>query len=81
MKIYELRKRTDLKGQNPWEPWYDKAFGFIILAKSEDEARKIASENCGDEGPDAWLSNNYSSCNVLDSHGSSRLILRDFASA
>jgi hypothetical protein len=23
-----------------WEPWYDKAFGFVVRAETEEDARK-----------------------------------------
>lgn len=50
MKIFELRPVENLKDRdNPWNPWYDKSFGFIVRAETEAEARKIANENAGDE--------------------------------
>ncbi len=43
MKLYLLRP---LK---VWQPWYDKCFGMVIRANSEEEARKEASNHSGDE--------------------------------
>jgi hypothetical protein len=66
---------------NPWEPWYDKAFGFVIRAETEVEARIIASKNHGDEGEDAWLSSELASCIPLRNAGDPGVILRSFRSA
>ena len=50
MKIFELRPVENLKNNdNPWKPWYNKSFGFIVRAETEAEARKYADENAGDE--------------------------------
>lgn len=39
-----------------WKPWYDKCFGFVVSADTEQQARIIASRSgeTGDEGPDIW---------------------------
>ena len=50
MKLWLLRPRENFaKGNNPWHPWYDKYFGFVIRAETEDEARSIATEADGPE--------------------------------
>lgn len=50
MIVWILSARDDLdENDNPWKPWYDKNFGFIIRAKTEKEAREIADENAADE--------------------------------
>lgn len=94
MKLYVLRPiEVLLKNDNPWEPWYDKAFGFVIRAETPDRARQIAHENAGDENrgefagrPRAntktpWLDKKYSTCEELKEGGEEELIVRDFASA
>jgi hypothetical protein len=86
MKIWILLPREDLeKNDNPWEPWYDKAFGFIIRAETEKEAREKADEDAGDENRGdtrhPWLEKKYSSCEELSQDGESMVIIRDFASA
>jgi hypothetical protein len=65
----------------PWEPWYDKAFGFVIRAASEQDARQMASENAGDEGPDVWLDHTKTTCTLLTTDGEWCVICRDFARA
>lgn len=47
MKLWLLRPRTDLE-YSPWAPWFDKAFGFVIVAQTEGEARKIAFTETGE---------------------------------
>lgn len=39
MKIWLLRP---IDGCDEWNPWYDKAFGFVVCANSEQEAREAA---------------------------------------
>ena len=90
MKLWLLRPAGPKT--SPWEPWYDKAVGFVVRAATEDEARRLANENGGDEvgevrnlvyrtGGDPWLDPALSSCVELASTGPSGLIIRDFKSA
>ncbi|GAG23345.1 unnamed protein product [marine sediment metagenome] len=94
MKIFELRPVEDLKdNDNPWEPWYDKSFGFIVRAETEAEARKHADENAGDENraeflntktantKNPWLDEKYSTCVELNGDGEAGMIMQDFARA
>jgi hypothetical protein len=89
MKLFELRPVEGLKEDNPWNPWYDKSFGFIVRAETEEEARKIAHENSGDEALDeqynrtipAWLNKEYSTCTELTDDGEAGMIMQDFARA
>ncbi len=94
MKLYKLTPAEELlEIDNPWSPWYDKAFGFIIRAETPERARQIAHENAGEENkgefagrPRAntqtpWLDEKYSTCRELEKMGEEGLIIRDFASA
>jgi hypothetical protein len=48
--IWVLRPRDNRDGDwDPWNPWYDKIFGLIVAAETEEEARETAQENSGDE--------------------------------
>ncbi|KKK81891.1 hypothetical protein LCGC14_2808870 [marine sediment metagenome] len=81
------------EGDDPWDPWYDKAFGFVIRAETEQRAREIANENSGDENrgkflgqktantKSPWLDPKYSTCEELLQDGPELLVLRDFAAA
>lgn len=79
MQIYLLKPINEIK--EPWKPWYDKAFGFVVRAACEEDARRFASYQCGDEGADAWLNPSLSICDVLSNDGEDGVILRNFASA
>ncbi len=70
-----------IKPIEDWEPWYDKAFGFVVRASSEVHARQVAAEEAGDEGPDVWLDAAKTRCEVIDSNGPPCVLCRDFASA
>lgn len=74
--------------QGPWSPWYDKAFGFVVRAETEAEARQFAAEQGGDENPSSdsaegspWLDASLSSCVNLTAEGPAGVILKDFWSA
>lgn len=76
---------------NPWDPWYDKAFGFVVRAETEKEARQFIGKEAGDETrngspgggerPDVWTNPKFSSCVELTAEGDKGIIIRDFASA
>ena len=79
MKLWLLKPIDDRHG--PWDPWYDKAFGFVVRASSPAGARAIAADNACNEGPEAWLDPDFSTCRELRSEGPGGLILRDFSAA
>lgn len=94
MKLWLLRPNKNLNhDDDPWEPWYDKCFGFVIRAEHESIARKIASYHGGDENDSyvigdhevinrkAWLDPKYSSCIELSVDGPAEIIINDFRSA
>ena len=90
MKLWILRPVKGLTDDtNPWKPWYDKAFGFVIRAETEREARNlivgdmntVCDGEAGDEGRPAWLNPELSTCNELLTDGEPSIILKDFASA
>ncbi len=82
MKLWILEPRLmEEEQKNPWSPWYDKAFGFVVRAESEEKARELAADDKGSEEVEAWLDSNLSSCLQLISDGEEKVILRDFAAA
>jgi hypothetical protein len=88
MKLYILEPINrpspfipDNSERNPWDPWYNKVFGFLIRANDEIEARRIAADNSKEEGEDAWLNSLHSKCEELSIDGDVNLIMRDFARA
>jgi len=92
MKLWLLARRKDLpETDDPWEPWYDKAFGFVVRAATEKEARAIADAHGGAEtitwrsggNIDAhpWLSGAYSICVELLAEGDAGLVMEDVHAA
>lgn len=95
MKLWLLKARTDLpKENNPWAVWYDKMFSLVVVAKNESEARQIATACDGfelhkgfyDKGSiwqegHAWLSPEYSTCEMLTVQGVARVVIRDVREA
>lgn len=69
--------------EGAWDPWYDKAFGYVICAESELEARTIASSDTQyDETlAAAWLDKKQSTCKELVAGRSTGIIMKDFAAA
>ena len=85
MKLWILKPNDNLPVDNPWSPWYDKVFGFVIRAKTEKEAREMANNKAKDENKEGvknvWLNPKYSKCIVLRNIGKIEIIMRDFKSA
>ena len=88
MKLYILRPVENLQDDNPWDPWYDKSFGFIISATSQEEAREIADTKAGDENYELgvntkrpWLEKGYSTCEILTPSEVPEMIMIDFSAA
>jgi len=85
MELWELSPNEGrTEGKDPWTPWYDKAFGFVVRAENETQARQFAHEVAGDENSDGtnpWLSAAYSTCKPLSDAGEPGVVMRDFASA
>jgi len=79
MKLWLLRPIDPHNG--PWEPWYDKSFGFVVEADTEARARQIASLDAGDEKASSWLDVELTTCVELKPSGRDGVIMRDFASA
>jgi hypothetical protein len=88
MKLWLLEPIGNLKsGDNPWNPWYDKTFGFVIRAETEEQARNMANKNAGDENRGGflgekiantttpWLDPHYSTCTELQNDSESKIIL------
>lgn len=75
MKLYLLRP------VKPWEPGYDKAAGFIVRAKTARQARDLASNDAGDEGPGVWLNPKDTTCEIVTAAGAISVLIRDFHAA
>ena len=94
MKLWILQPVESLPADdNPWNPWYDKAFGFVVRAESEQQARELAQQQAGDEDrgkfmqqriantKTPWTDPKYSTCDELLADGEAGVVMRDFAAA
>lgn len=85
MKLWILKPKENVDNYSqiisPWNPWYDKFFGFVIRAESEERARKLAGLICGDEGDQAWLDSSLSICKELLAEGNEEVVITDFHAA
>ncbi len=88
MKLWLLRPLEKDTGSSeldwewgPWSPWFDKYFGFVVRATSEESARELAANEARDEGRMAWLSSEYSSCIELLPEGNPEMIIGDYYAA
>lgn len=81
-KLWILRPIPNLqKGDNPWDPWYDKSFGFVVRADSETQAREMASGGDENRGSSPWMDEKYSTCEELLPDGDRGVVMQDFHSA
>jgi hypothetical protein len=90
MALWRLTPRADtlwwcVEGKDPWQPPYDRAFGFVVRAADEEEARWQAHQAAGDEngtieGVSPWLNTHYSACEEIG-EGSPEVILVNFRHA
>lgn len=93
-KLWLLKPRPELIAENkpydktnPWVNWYDRAYGFVVRAKSETKARQIADCYAGDENRSSgnldelrrpWLDPKMTICDELTTDGKLGLIVRDY---
>ena len=96
MKLWLLRPSDNLPNENnPWIPWFDKAFGFVVRADTEEEARRLAEDESGDEEEydyniatrtktltsTPWLDPSLSTCIELTDSGEPGIVIQDFHAA
>jgi hypothetical protein len=57
VRLYHVRRKEEIV--------YAETEALVIAARSEHEARTIASMECGEEGREAWLDTERSSCMII----------------
>lgn len=90
MKLWLLRPAEGLeRNEDPWEPYYEKTFGFVVRAASAEDARQIADRNSGNENQPKyrgnelvhekhpWLDERLSTCTELCADGEPGVIIQD----
>jgi len=85
MKLWLLRPVTGDEEVGPWDPWYDKTFGFVVRAETEEEARAMAEEEGGDENRAGyghrrfvWRDPALTTCEELTQAGEPGVVMKDF---
>jgi hypothetical protein len=90
VKLWILRPREDLPGDDPWSPGFDKTFGFVVCAELEEDARRLADSEAGGENSrlfawaplsHPWLDALYSTCEELLATDEPGIILQDYRRA
>lgn len=85
MKLWILRPIDPDNG--PWNPWYDKTFGFVVRAETEQQARQLANDGGSDETRERgqtqtpWLDLALASCDELTGEGEAEVVIADHHSA
>lgn len=94
MRLWLLRPHTEVlaRGRSPWRPWFEKVFGVVVRASSEEEARALAHSEAGSEGlgiyqglglaseqvaKAVWLDPLFTACDRLLEDGPPAVILVD----
>lgn len=80
MKWWLLRPIDKDAQEGPWDPWYDRAFGFVVRAETETQARALATTKGGQEvsvEPTSWTDPGLSSCIELAIDGPAEVVLSD----
>jgi hypothetical protein len=62
----------------PFDPWYDKCTGQIVVAEHEHEARELAGNRSAAEGIEPWLDGTLTTCTELDVT-EARVVMQDVA--
>lgn len=76
MKLWHLYAAKNSK-DDLWG--YDCAYGFVVAAETEDEAREIAASKAGCEGANTWRQPWNTVCEELRAENEKPgVILRDF---
>ena len=82
MKLWLLRPNEDRpRGDDPWNPWFNRCFGVVVRARTEKEARRIAHEQEGAQLGDAWLTDRHSTCVPMSHAGEPGVIISDLRNA
>jgi hypothetical protein len=94
MNLWLLRPNPDVLSRraHPWTPSWDKVFGMVIRAATEETARALAQSRAGNEGAgvyrklgasederaeNVWLTAEWTTCEELSREGEASVILVD----
>lgn len=88
MKLWLLKPRIDRPDNpDPWSQWWCRAWGFVVRANTEKEARTIAQAGAEESGGldvscegalKPWIKKKYVDCVEVSTEGKSQVILQHF---
>lgn len=76
MKLWKLESIGD---RPEWQWPYDKNHGYVIRAKTQEDARQMAADRACDEGSAVWLNPESTMCEELKCEGEPEVCMTDFA--
>lgn len=88
MALWILSARDDLPKDTQQNPWYpptsDCVYTCVVRAETEEQARKLAAQNGGEEfihgaklGDSPWLHDQYTTCVVLTGEGEPAVLCQE----
>lgn len=85
MKLWLLQLQAQLPpGHDPWMPWCDKVFSFVIRAETEQQAMGMADQRGGNETTLSirpWPHAKLSTCVELTAEGEPGVVVTDYKGA
>ncbi len=60
-----------------WDNPDGKVFGVVVRAQTKTDARQLAANNAGIEGPQAWMDSRFSVCLRLENKGAEGVLILD----
>ncbi len=76
--IDAVNAKVTIKGVEVTRWTWNCANRFVVRAETKLEARAAASGEAGEEGDEAWLDENVTSCVRLEEEGPTEVVVRDF---
>lgn len=80
LKPIDEKSRVTTEGLSVKRWTWDCAWGFVVRALTEQAARRKAADESGDEGRDAWLDTELTTCVELTNEGDPGVVMKDFLS-
>lgn len=62
MNIYLLKANYD---NSYWDDWFNKCFGMVIVADSEEAARALATKEDSSENIAIWQDTAFTTCEMV----------------
>jgi len=77
LKLYILKPKRTEAADNLMRRGYDNSLAHVVYAYSPKQARRLASEDGGDQGPEVWTNAEYSTCKELKTPKVAGIVISD----